>query len=120
MRHKEEKILMGEDRLLRREKSWRRARVGAIALFFIFIVAAIPIYGGDTMSKEEKSKAFNLIVIGCVFLLLIIEYMNLRFQHIDSINLYREKLKGQVPILRNKLTGENGTGSDADNGKVKD
>jgi NADH:ubiquinone oxidoreductase subunit 6 (subunit J) len=107
MRHKEEKILMGEEHLLRRGKSWRRARVGAIALFFIFIVAAIPIYGDDTISKEERSNALNLIVIGCVFWLLIIEWLTLHIRRIDSIKLHRKIEESQ-------------SGSDTDNGKMKD
>lgn len=91
MRSKEELILRREGRLLKDEKSWRRARIGAGLLFLIFLIALLVIYGDDLISADERHQALIAIAIWCFFWLLIIESLTLRIRHIDSINLHRKK-----------------------------
>ena len=92
MKNKEEIILKREDRLLKNEKSWRRARIGAISIFIIFLVVILVAFSGDDLiSKNEKDKAIDVVLGWCIFWMVIIDFLILRIQYIDSINLYRKK-----------------------------
>jgi hypothetical protein len=91
MKNKEEIILKREDCLLKNEKSWRRARVGAVFLFVIFLMVILTIYIADLILKDEKVNTFVAVAVWCLFWLLIIDWLTLRIWHIDSINLYRKK-----------------------------
>ena len=93
MKNKEEIILKREDRLLKNEKSWRRARIGAIFLFIVFLVAVFSIYGDDLISKDEKFKVLMAVGGWCLFWLIIIDWLSLHLRHIDSVNHYRKNYK---------------------------
>jgi type VI protein secretion system component VasK len=99
MKTEEEIILKHDNRLLKDEKSWRRARIGAGLLFLIFLIALLVIYGDDLISADERHQALIAIAIWCFFWLLIIESLTLRIRHIDSIKLYRENKR--QPQTRN-------------------
>lgn len=90
MKNREEMILKREDRLLKNEKSWRRARIGAIFLFIVFLLTILSIYGNDLISKDEKIKILMAIGGWCLFWLIIIDWLNLHLRHIDSIHFYRK------------------------------
>ncbi len=91
MKNEKDVVLKYENRLLKNEKSWRRARIGSIFLFLIFLMAILAIYRDDLMSADERRKALTAIAIWCLFWLMIIDWLTLRIRHIDSINLYRKK-----------------------------
>ncbi len=91
MKTKEEKILKRDDRLLKNEKSWRRARIGATFIFFIIIITIFIIRSDNFTSKDLKIEAMVSITAWCFFWLLIIDWLNMRIRHIDSIKLYRKK-----------------------------
>lgn len=90
MKTEEEIILKHDNRLLKDEKSWRRARIGAGFLFLIFLIALLVIYGDALISADERHQALIAIAIWCFLWLLIIDSLTLRIRHIDSIKLYRE------------------------------
>jgi isoprenylcysteine carboxyl methyltransferase (ICMT) family protein YpbQ len=89
---KEEKILKRDDRLIKNEKSWRRARIGAIFLAIIHILILVFVIKEPSILQGEKEGLISLIV-WVVFWLLVIDWLNLRLGHIDSIKLYRNKIK---------------------------
>ena len=91
MKNKEEIILKREDGLLKNEKSWRRARIGAAFLFAVFLIAMLFIYRENLTAKDERAKTLTAVGIWCFFWLLLISWLNLRIQYIDSINRYRKK-----------------------------
>ena len=91
MKNKEEKILKRDDRLLKNEKSWRRARIGATFIFIIILITIFIIRGGNPVSKDQNIEALSSIIAWCFFWLLIIDWLNMRIRHIDSIKLYRKK-----------------------------
>lgn len=89
---KEEKILKRDDRLIKNEKSWRRARIGAICLAMIHILILVFVIKEPSILQGEKEGLISLI-IWVIFWLLLIDWLNLRLGHIDSIKLYRNKIK---------------------------
>ncbi len=93
MKNKEEVVLRYEDRLLKNEKSWRRARIGAVLLFFVFLITIFIIYGDDLMSKDERYESLIVFSIWCLFWMMIFEILTLRIRHIDSVNIYRKKIR---------------------------
>jgi len=87
---KEEKILKRDEKLLRNEKSWRRARIGA---FFIATIQILVSFLLCNMPSEPGEKVVLVPEIASIlFWLLIITTLNMRLNHIDSIKLYRSKL----------------------------
>ena len=91
MKNKEERILKRDDRLLKNEKSWRRARIGATFIFFIILITIFIIRGDNFISKDQRIEALVSITVWCFFWLLIIDWLNMRIRHIDSIKFYRKK-----------------------------
>jgi hypothetical protein len=91
MKNKEEKIRERDDRLVKNEKSWRRARLGAICLSVIHILLLIFVFEEPEMFQEEGEEGLASIAICVVFWLLIVDWLNLRLRHIDSIKLYRSE-----------------------------
>ena len=91
MKKPKEVILKYEDRLLKNEKSWRRARIGAVFLFCLCLAILIFIYSDELVSKTEKSEGVIAISIWCFFWVMIFEILTLRIRHIDSVNMYRNK-----------------------------
>jgi undecaprenyl pyrophosphate phosphatase UppP len=104
MPDKEEAIRKRDDRLLRNEKSWRRARVGAIVLFIIFFAITISIVYTDNLeSPLSEHQAIIAMAIWCVFWLLLIDWLTLRLRHIDSIKLYRKTISEKSGTNDNTL-----------------
>jgi len=96
MINKEEKIRRRDERLLKNEKSWRRARIGAICLAIIYIVFFL-IFNAHPLQEESK-EVFSALLYWVVFWGLIVSWLNLRLGHIDSIKLYRNEKEaaGQI------------------------
>jgi hypothetical protein len=90
----EQKIINRENRLLRNEKSWHRARIGAIFLFIISIIALPSLLSSDSISRDEGNIG---IIYGFWFMLLLLSFdqANSNIHHIDSINYYRGKYIGK-------------------------
>jgi hypothetical protein len=102
MENHEQKILKREDRLLKNEKSWRRSRGLATFIFFfllfgLLLLVAIPVV--DKESPISKNGRIEGLIVpaffACLFWLLVIDWVNIRLWHIDSINLYRKKFQQQ-------------------------
>ena len=89
MKNNEEKIRKRDASLVKNEKSWRRARVGAICLSIIHILIFILMF--KELQEESKEGLVSIVII-VIFWLLIISWLNLRLGHIDSIKLYRNSL----------------------------
>lgn len=87
----EQKIRNRDDNLLRNEKSWRRARIGAIFLSIIHILVLVILQRDEFSSPEEQKE--HIVAIGkmILFWFLIVSWLNLRLGHIESIKLYRKK-----------------------------
>ena len=96
MRSKEEKIRRRDERLLKNEKSWRRARIGAICLAIIHIVCLLIL---KAHPLQEGSKEGFFVLLGwAVFWMLIVSWLNLRLGHIDSIKVYRNEKEAAEQI----------------------
>ena len=93
----EEKILKRDDRLIKNEKSWRRGRIGAICLAIIHILILVFVLKEPSMLQGEKEVLTSSIIIWVVFWLLLIDWLNLRLGHIDSIKYYRNKMQPTNP-----------------------
>jgi hypothetical protein len=91
VQNQEQKIIKRDDRMLKNEKSWRRARIGAIFLFLIFSMMITFIYKDDFLSRSEKIETLAAVGVWFILWLAIIETLNFRIMHIDSIKLYRKK-----------------------------
>lgn len=92
MKNTDEMVLKREDRLLKNEKSWRRAKIGAIFLFIVFLLTILSVYGDDLVSTDETFNVLMALGGWCLVWLVIIDWLNLHLHHIDSIKLYRKKL----------------------------
>lgn len=86
----EQKIINRENRLLRNEKSWRRARVGVVFLFIISVITSPFLLSTDSISRDQGNMG---IIFGFyyIFLLLSFDWLNSNIHHIDSVNFYRNK-----------------------------
>ncbi len=87
----EQKIRNRDDNLLRNEKSWRRARIGAIFLSIIHILVLVILQRDEFSSPEEQKESIVAIGKLTLFWLLIVSWLNMRLGHIESIKLYRKK-----------------------------
>ena len=87
----DEKIIKRDDRLLRNEKSWRRARIGAICLAIIHILILVFVIKKPSLLQGER-EGITSLAIWVFFWLLVIDWLNLRLSHINSIKLYRSKM----------------------------
>jgi hypothetical protein len=84
-----EKIRKRDDKLLKNEKSWRRARVGAVILAVVWLLIVYVLFNSIPFQEEEEKGLF--ITIGwLLFWIVIVDWLNLRIRHIDSIKYYRE------------------------------
>ena len=93
MTNREQKILKRDDQLLKNEKSWRRARIGAIFLFLTFSLILYYVCTDDLFTKDEQAKGLATVVFWFMLWFAIIDTLNMRLRHIDSIKFYREKLE---------------------------
>jgi hypothetical protein len=96
MANREQKIQKRDDCLLKNEKSWRRARIGAIFLFLVFSIMLYYICTDDFLSKDERPEGLAAIVFWFMLWLVIIDTLNLRIRYIDSIKFYRERICTEV------------------------
>jgi hypothetical protein len=81
-----EKIRKRDDKLVKNEKSWRRARVGVVILVLVWLLILYTLKSGEIM--ENKEGLFSCI--GWVlFWIVIFDWLNLRIWHIESIKYYR-------------------------------
>jgi type VI protein secretion system component VasK len=88
---KEQKILKRDDKLLKNEKSWRRARIGAIFFSIIHIIILVTLKRDEFLSPEEQKEALVYMGMWLLFWLLVVSWLNMRLRHIESIKLYRKK-----------------------------
>ena len=84
------KIRAKDDKLLKNEKSWRRARVGAI-IFAVLHLSTLYLYKtSESFQELEENKESLLFAIGCfLFWIVVVDWLNLRISHIESIKYYR-------------------------------
>jgi len=90
-----EKILKRDDKLLKNEKSWRRARIGSIifAVLWLFILYVFAKSSSHVLGHEKELLFF---VIGWfLFWIILIDWLNLRISHIESIKYYRSKIPNE-------------------------
>jgi hypothetical protein len=91
------KIAARDDKLLRNEKSWRRARVGAIGLLIVWAGVTFALFRSSDVLEREREVGFA--VVGWVlFWIVVIDWLNLRLAHIESIKYYRSQLKGGMAM----------------------
>jgi hypothetical protein len=91
MVNKEQKIRKRDDKLLKNEKSWRRARIGAICFSIIFFLILVGLKSDELLSPEERKEGLIVFGIWVLFWLLVVSWLNMRIGHIESIKLYRKK-----------------------------
>ena len=85
-----EKIRKREDRLLKNEKSWRRAKVGVIMLMLFWLLGLYMLF---EFGEAQENKELLFSSIGWVlFWIVIFDWLNLRIWHIESIKYYRGRL----------------------------
>jgi hypothetical protein len=89
----EEKILKRDDKLLKNEKSWRRARIGIFIIAPIQIFSFIICFAAPSTVKAKIDIPYAAMLAFSVFWLLVLDLLNMRLRHIDSIKLYRSKIK---------------------------
>ena len=81
-----EKIRKRDDKLVKNEKSWRRARVAVVILILVWLFILYTLESGEIL--ENKEALFSCI--GWVlFWIVIFDWLNLRIWHIESIKYYR-------------------------------
>lgn len=82
------KIVARDDKLLKNEKSWRRARIGVIILAGIWLFILYIFF----KSMHILEKEVLIFIIGWfLFWIVLIDWLNLRIWHIESIKYYRSK-----------------------------
>jgi hypothetical protein len=92
MDSREQIIIDRENCLLRNERSWRRSRIGVIFFFIMSVIILLGMLSSDLIQKDGRNIAL-FFGIPCVFWLLLLDWVNLRLHHIDSIHYYREKYR---------------------------
>ena len=85
------KIQVRDDKLLKNEKSWRRARVGVLIFTVVWLSILYITFKSSSTSKEEKGVLFFLIGWS-LFWMLLFDWLNMKIRHIDSIKCYREMI----------------------------
>ena len=89
-----EKIRLQENDLLKRERSLRRSRVGAVVLVTLFILLPAIVKVVSQVSGTSSPHADNARMSGFALFIAALGYKyHLQIKHIDSIKMYREKLK---------------------------
>lgn len=92
MKTKEQQIIDREEYLLRHEATLRRSRIGAIGLIIMLLLtSSLALQSFASRSVEDPA---TQALAGCVILCVLLAYhYNIQIWHIDSIKLYRQKLK---------------------------
>jgi len=82
-----DQIRARDDKLLKNDKSWRRARVGAILFAAVWVICFFALEKTDSDFEAEK----NAYLIWLAFWIVVIDWLNLRISHIESIKYYRNR-----------------------------
>jgi len=82
-----EKIEKRDDRLVRNEKSWRRARVGVVIFILVWLLISYMFFESGE-AQENKEILFSCIG-WILFWMVLYDWLNLRIWHIESIKYYR-------------------------------
>jgi hypothetical protein len=93
-----EKIRKRDDRLLKNEKSWRRAKVGVVTLMLFSLFVSYMIF--QTGEAQENKELLFSCIGGVLFWIVIFEWLNLRISHIESIKYYRNQKERLCQQLR--------------------
>ncbi len=84
-----EKIERRDDRLVRNEKSWRRARVGTVIFILVWLLISYMFFESGEALKDKE------VLFSCIgwilFWIVIFDWLNLRIWHIESIKYYRSQ-----------------------------
>ncbi len=84
-----EKIRKRDDRLLKNEKSWRRARVGVVIFMLVWFLTFYMLFKSEGI-LEKKELLFSCLG-WALFWIVIFDWLNLRIWHIESIKYYRSQ-----------------------------
>ena len=101
-----DKVLAKDDKFIRNEKSWRRARIGVVifAVIWLFIVYAV----FRSAPYWELNKEDVFFSIGWLFFwMVLIDWLNIRIYHIQAIKYYRNIIKdglGGTPLAEDEGT----------------
>ncbi len=83
-----ERIRKRDDRLLKNEKSWRRAKIGAVILILFWIWGIYMFFQpGEDFGRNEKFLSVGWLL----FWVVMFDTLNLRIRHIESIKYYRNQ-----------------------------
>jgi hypothetical protein len=89
-----DKILARDDKLLKNEKSWRRSRIGVVILAVVWLFILYVVLKSSHVLEQEKEALF--FAIGWfLFWIVLIDWINLRIWHIESIKYYRSIKEGK-------------------------
>ncbi|OHB54961.1 MAG: hypothetical protein A2Y12_00845 [Planctomycetes bacterium GWF2_42_9] len=89
----DEKIIERDDKLLKKEKLWRRTRISVFICAPLQILSTVCSFASRSNVKEEivlYATALFTVFLGW---LLLLNLANARLSHIASIKLYRSKMK---------------------------
>ncbi len=91
-----DKVLAKDDKFIRNEKSWRRARIGAVIfaliwLYITYVMFRLAPYRG--LNKEDVFFSIGWLL----FWMVLIDWLNMRIYHIESVKYYRSVMKDQLP-----------------------
>ena len=82
-----EKIKKRDDKLVKNEKSWRRARIGVVIPMLVWLLISYTLFD---FGETQKNKEELFYCIGwALFWIVIFDWLNLRIWHIESIKYYR-------------------------------
>ena len=87
------KILVRDDSLLRKEKSWRRARIGVVILGAVWLLMLISYIISERCLVLEQMGLSFILMGWMLFWLLLFDWLNMRLRHIESIKYYRDKIE---------------------------
>ncbi|OQA00392.1 MAG: hypothetical protein BWY69_01738 [Planctomycetes bacterium ADurb.Bin401] len=86
----EEKIIKRDDKLLKKEKLWRRTRISAFICAPLQVLSAM-FCVASCSTVEERIRTIIVSFVICMGWLLILNLAYARLSHIASIKLYRSK-----------------------------
>ena len=93
-----DKIRVRDNKLLKSEKSWRRARLGAVILAVVWLCLLTPYIASESPPISEGKEALFSLIGGFLFWIVIVDWLNMRLRHIDSIKYYRKEIEtGALP-----------------------
>ena len=93
--NKEQRIRTRDNRLLRKEKSYRRARAGAILFLVLSMIFAAEVFL-ERPEIEQLAESDFYTAVSVLFWLIVVDSCNMRIRHIDSIKLYRKEAESNA------------------------